>query len=493
MLRRLEAIGNGSEPPPLSTSARTATSASPPMSSSEHVNIESFVSKPRETEAGKTPSGTHHPHPPKDLQSRSMRSSTAVPLANTTASALANRPAYVPVKPQMDRRKRKREEATEKPQDDDGGADDASGNHEARSGTRATTGAGSRGKQRANTPATKRVKRTGAVKSEAAKPTRRVALKAPRRGRGAQIPEQQTERIDSPISQQPASDHPSFAGKRLPSSQNVGAGKSLPSTMASMTRGTKRGRGATEDDGDDGSEDNVVHDLEASAGIHETGGRTVKKLKITLAPAKTASRRGGRQPSKHTLYLERVVAGECLPRNAADARTCQQRRQKLLQAQLQQAQTTSTNTSLSSQTRTRGNARCTDAQVHDAMPEFFAKENFTAAEQAGGGAVRCACGVTSADDHLDPAYHQLASPTNPDAGSDGNDVARRRAGRAIWVGCDMPECSVWQHARCMGDAVPWRVQDVEVHPQRGYKCHVCDPWAHRKLLKGLRVQRTLPA
>jgi hypothetical protein len=49
-----------------------------------------------------------------------------------------------------------------------------------------------------------------------------------------------------------------------------------------------------------------------------------------------------------------------------------------------------------------------------------------------------------------------------------------------FVCCD--GCGVWQHNDCMGAGVPENLEENE------YRCQVCDPWAHRVLLKGLRAE-----
>lgn len=90
-------------------------------------------------------------------------------------------------------------------------------------------------------------------------------------------------------------------------------------------------------------------------------------------------------------------------------------------------------------------------QTPDLLPEFFECENF-ATEGLVGEDVRCVCGVV-----IDDSQHMIACET----------------------------CGVWQHTACMGDAVP---DDEETG---FYCCHVCDPWAHRKLIAGLRRSNPL--
>jgi len=86
----------------------------------------------------------------------------------------------------------------------------------------------------------------------------------------------------------------------------------------------------------------------------------------------------------------------------------------------------------------------------DFMPEFFHPANYPPGMEDD--SVRCACGLVQDD----------GAPT---------------------IQCD--GCRAWQHIACMRDAVP---TDPEAEGA-GYRCQVCDPWAHRRLVARLRKQR----
>ena len=86
----------------------------------------------------------------------------------------------------------------------------------------------------------------------------------------------------------------------------------------------------------------------------------------------------------------------------------------------------------------------------DFMPEHFYVSNFVKGQEED--SVRCVCGTI-----IDDGRNMIA--------------------------CD--GCGVWQHHRCMGDAVP---KDLE---NGRYHCHVCDPWVHSELIAKLRREHPL--
>ncbi|EME82911.1 uncharacterized protein MYCFIDRAFT_174422 [Pseudocercospora fijiensis CIRAD86] len=154
--------------------------------------------------------------------------------------------------------------------------------------------------------------------------------------------------------------------------------------------------------------------------------RTTKKVNLK-APAKQPA-----QPLPPTLEVdyEKIINGENLPRSRDQAKEASRLRLSNLKSNLP------------------------TTQHPDFPPEFFDRRNFSAAEQQlildGDGPVRCVCGNYNAP-----------------------------RGCQIWIGCETPECHVWQHAKCMTG------EDKEPKKETGkdldYYCQVCDPWFHRKL------------
>jgi len=137
-------------------------------------------------------------------------------------------------------------------------------------------------------------------------------------------------------------------------------------------------------------------------------------------------------------HMEAIINGTALPKNGKEAKLASQTRYKRLLAQHQAAHKVNSAARAS-------RARKTDES--DMMPEFFDAEAFADDQQ-----VRCVCGIAFDDN-------------------------------TFMVSCE--KCTVWQHTACMGAGVP---KDVD---NDSYHCHVCDPWAHRKLIARLRRERPL--
>lgn len=161
--------------------------------------------------------------------------------------------------------------------------------------------------------------------------------------------------------------------------------------------------------------------------------RTATKKLNLKAPAKQPAQAA---PPAFFVDYEKIISGEILPRSRDQAKEAARRRLQKL------------------------NANLPATQHPDHPPEFFNRRNFSAYEQQqitnGDGPVRCVCG-------------------NYDA----------PRGCEIWVGCETPECHVWQHAQCMTG------KDEEPKKEKSgkdldYYCQVCDPWYHRKLLQRFR-------
>jgi hypothetical protein len=86
------------------------------------------------------------------------------------------------------------------------------------------------------------------------------------------------------------------------------------------------------------------------------------------------------------------------------------------------------------------------------MPHYFSMANFPADEVAKGGCVRCVCGATEND----PTKGALACET----------------------------CGVWQHVECLYPGVTFTEEQYE---ELKHFCTLCDPYAHRHVLKALRA------
>ena len=134
-------------------------------------------------------------------------------------------------------------------------------------------------------------------------------------------------------------------------------------------------------------------------------------------------------------HLEAVIRGSALPNTKQEARAASAHRLERLCAHFVPA-----------------NVAPTD---HQLMPEFFFATHFPMPDPVRGcQVVRCVCGAMQDD------------------------------GVAM-IACDADNCGVWQHLDCVGAAAPRNLV-------RGrYRCHVCDPFAHRVVIRIVRRVRAL--
>lgn len=147
------------------------------------------------------------------------------------------------------------------------------------------------------------------------------------------------------------------------------------------------------------------------------------------APKKKTKASGAVKSSQN---IDAIVSGAALPRSAAQARAADDVRCALLlkrHADMLQA-------------------RKKKAPVEpDMMPEYFYVSNFPQGQEQD--QVRCVCGAV-----------------RDDGGS--------------MVCCDAVGCSVWQHVACVGEAAPADLENGR------FRCHNCDPYAHRRVIQQLR-------
>ena len=159
----------------------------------------------------------------------------------------------------------------------------------------------------------------------------------------------------------------------------------------------------------------------------------------TVAPT-TAQRR-----------LNDIIAGRILPRSKQEAKdAADEQHNRLLAAYRAQTQN-------QTQSNTRKSARQSTMNVNpdpDFMPHYFSAANFPAEEVAQGGSVRCVCGATEND---------------PQKGA---------------IVCE--PCGVWQHTDCLYPGMSNEDLDEVTH-----LCTVCDPYAHRHVLRRLRAGETI--
>ncbi|KXT01931.1 hypothetical protein AC578_2546 [Pseudocercospora eumusae] len=205
----------------------------------------------------------------------------------------------------------------------------------------------------------------------------------------------------------------------------------------------KRAAPADGDDEDsDDTQSNHSDSSEESSPAPAPPPRKRAKTQAAPAPARNTTKKPNlKAPASQTappifhIDYDKIISGEILPRSRDQAKEGLRRRLQKLRANLPAT------------------------QHPDHAPEFFDRRNFSAAEQQlismGDGPVRCVCGDYDAP-----------------------------RGAEIWVGCETPECRVWQHALCMigEDREPKKESGKDLD----YYCQVCDPWYHRKLLQRLR-------
>lgn len=146
-----------------------------------------------------------------------------------------------------------------------------------------------------------------------------------------------------------------------------------------------------------------------------------------------------------------IIAGRILPRSKQEAKdAADEQHNRLLAAYRTQAQN-------QTQSNTRKSTRQSTMNVNsdpDFMPHYFSAANFPADEVAQGGSVRCVCGATEND---------------PQKGA---------------IVCE--PCGVWQHTDCLYPGMSDEDLDEVTH-----LCTVCDPYAHRHVLRRLRAGETI--
>ena len=164
-------------------------------------------------------------------------------------------------------------------------------------------------------------------------------------------------------------------------------------------------------------------DTEASASAAPSSSRRKK-------PAATTSKRSINGIPISTNASD-VAAGLALPNNKRTAAAAQKLRREQL-------------------TDTRKGKR-SSKRTADFKPEFWQPVDVSKLKGSNAGPVRCVCGT----------WH--------DDGTAGDE----------WTGCEAKGCMCWQHIACVGEAY----KGVDAR----YKCHQCDPYAHRLVLQKIRV------
>lgn len=167
----------------------------------------------------------------------------------------------------------------------------------------------------------------------------------------------------------------------------------------------------------------------ATKGIEATSSATAKNA-ASRDPAAPKKRQGKTTPSD---IINAIASGAALPDNPAQAKEAGDRRWDILLSHYRAS--------------FRARKKKAPEDEPDIMPEYFQVANFPTGQERD--QVRCVCGVVVDDNRK-------------------------------MVCCDEPWCSVWQHVSCVGDAAPEDLEEGE------YRCHNCDPWAHRRVIQGLR-------
>lgn len=154
-------------------------------------------------------------------------------------------------------------------------------------------------------------------------------------------------------------------------------------------------------------------------------------------------------PAAAQRRLNDIIAGRILPRSKQEAKeAAEEQHARLLAAYHTQNQ---------SQSTTRKSARQSTMNINpepDFMPHYFSAANFPAEEVAEGGSTRCVCGATENDE---------------DKGA---------------IVCE--PCGVWQHTECLYPGMGEKELDEVTH-----LCTMCDPYAHRHVLRRLRAGETI--
>ena len=177
----------------------------------------------------------------------------------------------------------------------------------------------------------------------------------------------------------------------------------------------------------------------ASSGIPTTAAihATAPAIASTTVPDATKRR------------LNDIIAGRILPRSKQEAKdAADEQHARLLAAYRTKNQSRGT---------TRKSARQSTMNTDpdpDFMPHYFSAANFPAEEVAEGGSVRCVCGATENDPHKGA------------------------------IVCE--PCGVWQHTECLYPGMGEKELEEVTH-----LCTVCDPYAHRHVLRRLRAGETI--
>ena len=237
------------------------------------------------------------------------------------------------------------------------------------------------------------------------------------------------------------------SGARNPDSVTVPEGvsslasRAMPSPVKTM-RGTKRPRNLTPDAAETSAPNDEAEDMSEivqppkktlrllNTRSPEEASTKTEKQPPTIKPKKASSSK----PKQN--HFDRVVAGTALPRSSVEAQNAARTRYNQLLE----------HNKARDKSRSRLAAEGDKYPNPDLLPEFFNTQNFPACSQRDQ-QVRCLCGGVRDD-------------------------------RGLTVQCD--GCDVWQHIACIGEAIP---KDMK---KDDYFCQVCDPWAHRKRIAGLR-------
>ncbi|GAB7331610.1 hypothetical protein MBLNU13_g02982t2 [Cladosporium sp. NU13] len=172
---------------------------------------------------------------------------------------------------------------------------------------------------------------------------------------------------------------------------------------------------------------------------------------LSTAPAIAPAFAPTTVPAAAQRRLNDIIAGRILPRSKQEAKdAADEQHSRLLAAYRAHHQT-------QNQSTTRKSARKSTMNANpdpDFMPHYFSAANFPAEEVAEGGSVRCVCGATEND---------------PEKGA---------------IVCE--PCQVWQHTDCLYPGMSAEELEEVTH-----LCTVCDPYAHRHVLRRLRAGETI--
>ncbi|KAM0708206.1 hypothetical protein Q7P35_004856 [Cladosporium inversicolor] len=164
-------------------------------------------------------------------------------------------------------------------------------------------------------------------------------------------------------------------------------------------------------------------------------------------------------PTAAQLRLNDIITGRILPRSKQEAKDAvDEQHNRLLAAYRSQNQN-------QTQSNTRKSARQSIANTNsdpDFMPHYFSAANFAPVdpnadlEDDESGSVRCICGIIE---------------------NDGKEMLQ----------CET--CEVWQHTACV---FPTLDEDkIAKEKEKDFWCTVCDPYAHRHVLKDLRAGQSV--